>query len=446
VMLRYARQQAIDLGAFAPDAVNPEVFYGLPQQVRFCSRCVISNQRPNSAVEFKHTRQSSKSTIQLDANNVCDACRVAEEKRASIVWPEREAELVALCDRFRRHDGSYDCLVPGSGGKDSVYAAHVLKTKYGMHPLTVTWAPHIHTEWGWKNFQSWIHSGFDNYLMTPNGRVHRLLTRLAVENLLHPFQAFMLGQKSLAPKMAHRFGIPLVFYGENEAEYGNPRGDMGSAQRDESYFAAAGGEQIHLGGVSVDDLIAEGGVEPVDLAPYLPAESAAVKGIEVHYLGYYLKWHPQSCYYYAVEHAGFQASPERTPGTYSKYNSIDDRIDDFHYYTTFVKFGIGRATYDAAQEIRSQDITRDEGVALVRRFDGEFPGRFAEEIFSYLSVPPEQFPEASRWFEQPVMDRDYFMHLCDRFRSPHLWKYHDGRWSLRHTVFDADAAQGADQP
>ena len=80
----------------------------------------------------------------------------------------------------------------------------------------------------------------------------------------------------------------------------------------------------------------------------------------MHYLGYYIKWHPQECYYYAVEHGGFHASPERTAGTYSKYNSIDDRIDDFHYYTTFIKFGIGRATYDAAQEARNGDITRDE--------------------------------------------------------------------------------------
>ena len=125
----------------------------------------------------------------------------------------------------------------------------------------------------------------------------------------------------------------------------------------------------------------------------------------MHYLGYYLKWHPQSCYYYAVEHGGFQASPERTPGTYSKYNSIDDRIDDFHYYTTFIKFGIGRATYDAAQEIRSRDITREEGVALAKRFDGEFPERFAEEIFAYLSIPEKEFPVASKMFEQPIMDR-----------------------------------------
>jgi hypothetical protein len=169
----------------------------------------------------------------------------------------------------------------------------------------------------------------------------------------------------------------------------------------------------------------------------MPADSDGMDrcGTEVHYLGYYLKWHPQSCYYYAADHGGFEPSPERTPGTYSKYNSIDDRIDDFHYYTTYIKFGIGRATYDAAQEIRSDDITREEGVALIRRYEGEFPDRFADEIFKYLSLPEEEFPEASGKFEQPIMDRDYFMDLCDRFRSPHLWKYGNGAWALRRTVW-----------
>jgi len=157
-------------------------------------------------------------------------------------------------------------------------------------------------------------------------------------------------------------------------------------------------------------------------------------GIEVHYLGYYVKWHPQSCYYYAVEHGGFEASPERTPGTYSKYNSIDDRIDDFHYYTTFIKYGIGRATYDAAQEVRSGDINREEGVALVQRFDGEFPNRFADEIFAYLSIPEKEFPKASKMFAQPTMDLAYFNNLADSFRSPHLWSYNDGQWSLRYQV------------
>lgn len=443
----YAQPAPVSLAQFERPQEELEAKYGLPREIKFCTRCVISNQRPNSAVEYQHTKASRKSTIAFDENGMCDACRLAEQKKNSIDWDSRERELRELCDRHRRNDGRYDCLVPGSGGKDSFFAAHVLKYKYGMHPLTVTWAPHIYTPWGWQNFQSWIHAGFDNYLCTPNGLVHRLLTRLAVENLFHPFQAFIFGQKALAPKMALLNDIPLVFYGENEAEYGNPIADTTTAKRDWQYFTASDKSQIHLGGVSLQELRESFGVEEAELQPYLPADPVQIerKKVEVHYLGYYLKWHPQSCYYYAVEHGGFQASPERTPGTYSKYNSIDDRIDDFHYYTTWIKFGIGRATYDAAQEIRSGDITREEGVALVRRFDGEFPERFAEEIFQYLSIPPKQFPVASRQFEQPIMDRAYFMALADHFRSPHLWRNENGRWRLRATVFDESHSGAATQ-
>jgi N-acetyl sugar amidotransferase len=433
---KYPRRRAVDFTRFAPGRPD-STRYGLPLEVKFCRHCVISNQRPNSAVEYQHTGESKKQTIHFDEQGVCDACRLAEQKHATIDWQERQRRLRELCDRHRRNDGAYDCVVPGSGGKDSFYAAHLLKYKYGMHPLTVTWAPHVYTEWGWRNFQSWIHAGFDNLLCTPNGRVHRLLTRLAVENLFHPFQPFILGQKSLAPKMALLHRIPLVFYGENEAEYGNPIADTRSAKRDWSYFTAQDPASIFLGGTSVADLKEYFGVDAHELQPYLPADPEQIERnrVEVHYLGYYLKWHPQSCYYYAVEHGGFQASPERTPGTYSKYNSIDDRIDDFHYYTTFTKFGIGRATYDAAQEIRSRDITREEGVALVRRFDGEFPERFAAEIFRYLSIPPAEFERASQMFEQPLMDREYFDSLADSFRSPHLWMRDDSGWQLRHAVW-----------
>jgi len=414
-----------------------KTLYGLPEEVKFCRRCVISNQRPNSAVEFQHTAASKKETIRFDEHGVCDACQHAEHKKTSIDWAARERQLRALCDRYRRHDGYYDCLVPGSGGKDSVYAAHKLKYEYGMHPLTVTWAPHIYTEWGWKNHQAWIQSGFDNFLCTPNGRVHRLLTRLAVENLFHPFQPFILGQKNLAPKMALLFKIPLIFYGENEAEYGNPIADTGTAQRDYKYYVHSDPSQVYLGGASVHDLTTRYGLERVDLEPYFPADPAKMAELsaEVHYLGFYLKWHPQACYYHAVENAGFQASPERTPGTYSKYNSIDDRIDDFHYWTTYVKFGIGRATYDAAQEIRSGDINREEGVALVKRFDGEWPARFDEEIFRYLSIPANEFPVAHAAFERPILDRASFLALADRFRSPHLWTNESGDWKLRRTVW-----------
>ena len=243
----------IDHAQFAPDHPAPGVKYGLPAEVKYCRSCTISNQKPTSAVEYRHTAESKKETVDFDADGICSACRVAEEK-SRVNWDERTAELEALCDKFRSKDGSYDCLVPGSGGKDSFYTAHILKHRFKMNPLTVTWAPHLYTDWGWRNFQSWIHAGFDNYLHTPNGRVHRLLTRLAVENLFHPFQPFFYGQKALAPKLAVKFKIPLIFYGENEAEYGNKAATFKNPKQDMKYFAPPPRDKIFLGGVELKEL------------------------------------------------------------------------------------------------------------------------------------------------------------------------------------------------
>jgi N-acetyl sugar amidotransferase len=396
-----------------------ETYFGLPSEVKFCKKCVMSNQRPASTVEFKHNKESKKVTLNIDEEGVCDACRTSEQK-SKIDWEEREKELIKLLDQHRSKDGSYDCLVPGSGGKDSAYQAHVLKYKYGMNPLTITWPPILYTDYGYKNWKNWVDSGFDNVAFNRNGKVMKLLTKLSIENLLHPFQTFILGQKNLAPKIAAQYGINLIFYGENEAEYGNPIADNMSSLRDKSYFSFTHLDDIYLGGVSVGELKEKHHLNMSDIKTFLPptAEELEKAKIEVHYLGYYLKWTPQEVYYYAVENTGFQARPFRTQGTYSKYNSIDDKIDDLHYYTTYIKFGIGRATYDASQEIRNNHITREEGVALVNRFDGEFPDKYFNEVMEYLEIKPERF-----------------MELCDQFRSPHLWcKDTDGSWKLRHNV------------
>jgi N-acetyl sugar amidotransferase len=402
--------------------VNPsrEARYGLPGHVVFCKRCVMSNQRPASVPEFRHLpdRRGAK-YMHIDADGVCDACHHADQKQA-IDWKVREDELVRLLDRYRRADGAYDCLVPGSGGKDSAYQAHVLKYRYGMHPLTCTWPPTLYTDYGYRNYRNWLEvGGFDNVTFKPNGRVHALLTRLAIQNLLHPFQTFILGQKNLAPKIAAQYGISLVFYGENEAEYGNPLADNQTSLRDKSFYAMRDMTDVYLAGVSIPELKERYGLSLGDLKAYLPmaAEELEKTSIQVHYLGYYLKWTPQESYYYAAEHTGFEARPFRTEGTYSKYNSIDDKIDDLHYYTTYCKFGLGRASYDASQEIRNRHLTRDEGVALVNKFDGEFPQRYFQEVMDYIEMKPERFVE-----------------LCDKARSPHLWKRLGDTWQLRHRL------------
>ncbi|MFA5150000.1 MAG: N-acetyl sugar amidotransferase [Candidatus Omnitrophota bacterium] len=395
-------------------------YYGLPLEVKYCKRCVISNQRPSTIVEFKNQPAVSKPTIEFDNEGVCSACRFVELKE-KIDWARREKELIELCNKYRKNDGSYDCIVPGSGGKDSTFTSHILKYKYGMNPLTVTWAPHKYTEIGWNNFQRWIDSGLDNILYSPNGKLHRLLTKLAFENLAHPFQPFIIGQKLVGPRFSILYGIPLVFYGENQAEYGNRIAENESPTMDMSFFTDAGQnfKEIFLGGVSVADLIKSQGIDKRDLNPYLPIVPERLKGTgtQVHYLGYYLKWDPQECYYYAAEHTGFQPNTERTEGSYSKYSSIDDRIDPLHYYTTLVKFGIGRATYDAAQEIRNKKITREEGVALVHRYDTEFPSKYFKELLEYMGI-----------------DEARFWEIIDKARSPHLWENKNGEWKLKHQV------------
>ena len=199
---------------------NLSSFYGLDKNVKFCKRCLISNQRPSSSVEFKNKGQA-KLTIVIDKNGICSACNFQDLKDNSIDWIDREKQLMDLCNKFRKTNSRYDCLVPASGGKDSIYTAHLLKYKYGMSPLTVTWAPHMYTDAGRKNHEKMIHSGFDNILFTPNGMLHRELTRKAFLNLCHPFQPFIIGQRLIGPKIASMYNIKLIFYGENQAEYGN---------------------------------------------------------------------------------------------------------------------------------------------------------------------------------------------------------------------------------
>ncbi len=405
--------------------MSETAFFGLPGVVKFCSKCVISNQRPSSTVEFQSNVDDAKATIYFDAAGVCDACRFAETKHNNIDWDQRRQDLSRLCDHFRRPSG-YDVVVPGSGGKDSAYTAHILKYEYGMNPLTVTWAPHRYTDIGLRNFDNWIQiGGFDNILFTPNGRLHRLLTRLAFTNLLHPFQPFIVGQRTIGPMIAQKFDIPLVMYGENQAEYGNSSGENDDPKMRSQFYSRVDEATIRLGGLAIRDIQDDYGFATNDFEPYMgvDAELLMKSQVEVHYLSYYLKWDPQECYYYASTHTGFLANDERTEGSYSKYSSIDDKIDPFHYYTTLVKFGLGRASYDAAQEIRNGKITRSEGVALVRLYDKEFPRKYFDEFLDYISV-----------------DEETFRSTVDRFRSPHLWKREGDEWELRHAVWMGDSS------
>ena len=377
--------------------------YNLPEEVKFCKKCTISNQRPR---------------LTFDAHGVCSACNYAEHKR-TLDWTAREAELADLCDRFRQKRG-YDVVVPCSGGKDGGFTALYLKNRHGMKPLTATWGANLYTQIGWDNLERFISlGGFDNVLGRPSGQVNRRLTKLAFEHMGDPFQGFIYGQSNFPLKVAVQYDVPLIMYGENgEVEYG---GDMKNAYKptrdiedyDKHYFSGIPPETW-----------AKYGLDERDLEPYMgpPVETVRRTGIEMHFMGYYKLWDPQENFYYCVDGYDFRPNPERNEGTYSKYASLDDKIDGMHYYLAYIKFGIGRATSDTAHEIRDGKITREEGVALVRKFDGEFPRRHHQDLLDYCDMTDE---EAQR--------------IIDSWRSDHLWERasNSGDWKLKFPIWEA---------
>ena len=393
--------------------------HGLPQEVFFCKKCVISNQRPSSSPE--HMKSSSKIPTVGFKDDICDACRYYDEIKKKIDWKLREKELEELCNKYRNPNAQYDVIVPGSGGKDSIYVAHLLKTKYNMKPLTVTWAPHIYTDVGRKNLDNWIKCGFDNILITPNYIVHSTLTKLAFENLVNPFQPFIIGQKNAAPKIALKYDIKLIMYGENQAEAHNNIEETASPLMNRKHFTILDkNENLFYGGVALDDL-KKYNITKNDMKIYVPEsiEDINKKGIEVHYMSYYQNWSPQENYYYVKKYSQFLSNEDgRSEGTYTKFSSLDDKIDGQHYFTMFIKFGQGRTMTDAGRDIRDGFIDRDEAILLMKKYDGEFPKKYFKEFLKYIDISEEKYWD-----------------IIDSARPPHLWEKKNGKWYLKHAIW-----------
>lgn len=381
----------------------------IPKEVKFCKKCVISNQRPR---------------ITFNKEGVCSACQYSYEKDNTIDWEERERQLVELLDEHRSNDGSYDVLVPGSGGKDSGIVAHMLKHKYGMNPLTVTWSPSLYTDIGRQNYDNFGMSGFDNILGVPDGKVNRKLSLLGFDLVGDPFMPFSYGQICFVLNIAVKFNIPLIFYGEHgEVEYGGTtktkyKGNRATNDWEKIYYKGAGPDSLINEGLE-RGLFSENEVKSKSFQLYKPPEEDATKEVnpKMCWWSYYHKWIPNENYEYAVKHTGFKPNSSRSEGTYTNYASLDDKTDGFHYYPMFIKFGIGRATSDATHEIRDKIITRDEGVALVHKYDGEFPKKYFQTTLNYLDISENEF-----WY------------VIDKFRAKHIWEMDKGVWKLKHRV------------
>ena len=82
-----------------------------------------------------------------------------------------------ILDEIRSSDGSHDCIVPWSGGKDSSYIAYLLKFKYKMNPLLVTFCSINFNKIGEHNRMKMIELGFDNLVIKPNQKISSYLSK-----------------------------------------------------------------------------------------------------------------------------------------------------------------------------------------------------------------------------------------------------------------------------
>lgn len=368
-----------------------------PRRIRYCSRCVMPDSRPR---------------IVFDSEGVCNACRNAEEKER-IDWSARRAELEELVAPFRSRDGSWDCIVPWSGGKDSSTVAFRLKFEYGLNPLLVTFSPLVPNEVGMDNRESLIRLGFDHLNFRPDQRVHRRLARrFFVERGNHKV-AWDAGVNAVPVKMALRLGIKLVFYAEHgESEYG------GRVLKEESKKIRDLTEVIeHQVGDDPRNWVDEE-IAPRDLNPYTYPDVAEVEkaGVKAVYFSYFFRWSMFENFRFLRDVIPFRTHPAgRTPGTFTDFDSLDDKSDDLYYYLQYVKFGFGRAVRDASRLIQNKQLTREQGLELVRRYDGEFPDETLPAMLEYLD-----------------MTREELLGTIDLHRNDEIWTNEGGEWKLRY--------------
>jgi len=365
--------------------------------IKFCKNCVVSNMRPR---------------IYFNEFGICNACENTKLK-INIDWKKRKSEFLRLIKKHKKNNGDFDCIVPSSGGKDSAIVAHKLKYEYGMNPLTVTWSPLRYTDIGYENLIKFSESGFPIIFGKANGKILRKLTRKALIEMGDPFQPFIYGQVNFPLKIAAKYKISLIFDGENgEEEYG------GNKEVKKKGFNTKDAINFWFSNYSVDYWRKKGFTKK-ELNIFSPPSIKEIKNsnIERHFWSYYFKWSPQNHFYYSACNTNFKPNYLRSEGTYSKYASLDDKFDGFHFYFAYLKFGIGRATSDACQEIRNNQITREEGVRLVKKYDGEFPKKYYNDFLEFCEISEKEFKK-----------------IIEKWRSRKVWSNIKGIWKLKAIV------------
>jgi len=357
---------------------------------------------------------STRPRISFNEEGTCNGCLNAKQKDA-IDWDGRRKEFEQLIEENRPAASQYDCIVPWSGGKDSSAIAWRLKHDYGLNPLLVTFSPMLPTKIGVSNREALLRAGFDHLLIRPNQQVARHLAQRFFRERGNPKIAWDAGINATPMQIATRFEIPLIFYAEHgESEYGGRvLSEEHRKLRDVEEFLEhqVGDDPMNW----IDDV-----VEERDLAPMLYPDPEDVQriGVKALYFAYFHRWDIYDNYKLIDASIDFTTTASgRTDGTFTNYDSLDDKIDNLYYYMQFIKFGFGRATRDASRMIQLGHITREQGLSYVRQYDDEFPHTSIGSVLDYLEL-----------------DREKLDKLIDMHRNHEIWEMTGNGWQTRFEI------------
>lgn len=359
--------------------------------MRYCQRCVLPDTKPD---------------LFIDAEGVCSACRNYENRKA-VDYPSRLKELQGILEHYRSKDGSkYDCIVPGSGGKDSTYQALKIR-ELGMNPLVVTASTDHLTELGRRNIENLKDLGFDTIEVTPSRVVRRKINRFALEtvgDISWPEHVLIF---TIPVRLAVQMRVPLIIWGENsQHEYGGPASAAQSNVLNRRWLEEFGG----LNGLRVSDVQDILGFDAKDMIQYqypTDAELAAV-GVTGIFLGYYIPWDGRQNAEYA-KRQGWKAYDHCVEGSAVDYENLDNAQTGIHDFFKFLKFGFGRASDLVSMAIRRGHLTRAQGVDIVRMRDGAFPSKYLgvglDDVLQFIGMTAGEFVQ-----------------VCDKFRNKAIFK------------------------
>jgi N-acetyl sugar amidotransferase len=358
--------------------------------LRYCSRCVMPDSKPD---------------LKFEPDGICNACHNFASRK-EVDWTARRRELDAILDRYRRPEGSHwDCLVPVSGGKDSTFQV-IRMLALGMNPLTVTATTCDESELGRRNIENLKRLGVDHVQFSPNPLVRAKLNRIGLTQVGDISWPEHVGIFTIPVRAAVQYNVPLIVWGENsQNEYGGPATAAENRTLDRRWLEEFGG----LLGLRVSDLPGLEGIQPRDLIAYTypTDEQLRQTGVTGLFLGHFLPWDGYANAVVAQGH-GFSTTQGVVEGSIVSYENLDNHQTGIHDYFKFLKFGFGRATDIACLHIRRGRLSRKDGMALVRRHDGQFP-------WTYLGKPIEEI------LEPLGLSVDEFIKICDRFTNKKIF-------------------------